>query len=642
MGMTLLFGVYQSEDKSAACACAPPKKPYPIYHRTEVSRHNGINSRLWVTFKNGVYDVTDFVNSHPGGVEKIQMAAGSDLSPFWTQPEFRQHFRSPVALELLEEMKVGMLHPDDVIEPDLENVHEADCISLHCKQNHVYKCIVVGAGLSGLRCAKTLTDTHSVDPTDILILEAQDYIGGRVRQMGDFVRGVQIDVGAEFIHGNGDTPLNNMARQLNEPLRDLFVWAQGDGGPLPAPIGEGYGLYCLKDEMGRPRLLRYDSKDQTFTAANEALHKISHLDPNQFNDKDSLYDYLTSLGLDPEAIGIANAGFANTLCTNVKELSMKRCVQWERAWHGAGEEEEEEDMDHGFQNSFKVIVDHLKEGANVKLSAPVAEIKHSASSSDPLAHLVMVKTKSGETYYAESLVVTSSPYVLKSGLVSFQPPLAPAIKEALDSTQMNTIVKVIMKFSEPVWPRGLRGMVMVDSSNKQQDKWLLPEVWFRDVSEEAARDEPAKAYAVGFTTTEYAADLAALPRGEVASRCVAQLDAIFSLLKPEHMAADPAAPNVQRPTDIKKPSDAFIGGMFWDWSPQHHPYIGGGYSSPVAGKPTHLADLLRNPYGAGSNIFFAGEATNMPGATADAALESGVRAAAQVAEVLKKSASTLK
>ena len=33
-------------------------------------------------------------------------------------------------------------------------------------------------------------------------------------------------------------------------------------------------------------------------------------------------------------------------------------------------------------------------------------------------------------------------------------------------------------------------------------------------------------------------------------------------------------------------------------------------------------------------MFFAGEGTNLPGATAHAAMESGVRAAAQVANVL--------
>lgn len=37
---------------------------------------------LKVTYKNGVYDVTDFVASHPGG-DKIFLAAGKSLEPFF-------------------------------------------------------------------------------------------------------------------------------------------------------------------------------------------------------------------------------------------------------------------------------------------------------------------------------------------------------------------------------------------------------------------------------------------------------------------------------------------------------------------------------------------------------------------------------
>jgi len=30
-----------------------------------------------------VYDITDFVESHPGGKDKIMMAAGGSVEPFW-------------------------------------------------------------------------------------------------------------------------------------------------------------------------------------------------------------------------------------------------------------------------------------------------------------------------------------------------------------------------------------------------------------------------------------------------------------------------------------------------------------------------------------------------------------------------------
>ncbi len=52
-------------------------------------------------------------------------------------------------------------------------------------------------------------------------------------------------------------------------------------------------------------------------------------------------------------------------------------------------------------------------------------------------------------------------------------------------------------------------MIMVD------DSFLLPEVWFRNVADEVDADEPATAYAVGFTTARYAARVAQMSQEEV-------------------------------------------------------------------------------------------------------------------------------
>ena len=63
--------------------------------------------------------------------------------------------------------------------------------------------------------------------------------------------------------------------------------------------------------------------------------------------------------------------------------------------------------------------------------------------------------------------------------------------------------------------------------------------------------------------------------------------------------------------------------MFWDWNPEHHPYIGGGYCSPKVNTVTNRMSLLSEPVH--RRLIFAGEATASPGATAHAAMESGVR-----------------
>ena len=597
-----------------------------IIRRSEVELHDSIEKGIWCTYKDGVYDITDFLSSHPGGIEKISMVAGCDLNDLWQQPAFHQHYRSPVALQLLEELRIGTLHPDDVTVDD----NKTEKRVLTFPTNKIYDCIVIGAGVSGLQCAQTLTSDHGVNTTDVLVLEAQDYIGGRVRQMTEFIKGVNIDIGAEFLHGD-HTELTKFAKKYNESYSPIYCWAHGDGGPLPHPVNKEYGLYYVGGEGkdgAKKRLLRFDDKDPDFVHLNETLWGLGHEDPDKYSDFHSLDDYLSSKGVTENMKKMADAGFANTLCTNNKDLSLKRAIMWEKLWHGEGPEDEEE-CDFQFKGSFKVVVDHLKKNIQVETNSPVKNVTYKTES-DAFSDLIKLETIDGEIYYTKSLVVTSSPHVLKSNLMHFDPPLSGQVKEAIDSVNMRNIVKVVLKFSEPVWPQHLKGMIMVDPD------FLLPEIWFRNVHDRAAHDEPAKAYAVAFTTSEFAARLASMPRHEVLEKCVGQLDTIFSSLEPRHMSADLSDPSVQQsPSSLKKPSEAFLGGMFWDWNPDHHPYIGGGYCSPRSGKHTASSDILREPYG-NKNIFFAGEATTLPGATAHAALESGIRTASQVNAVLKE------
>lgn len=631
---------------------AESQKTYPIYRQSDVERHNKEGTRLWVSFKDGVYDVTDFVASHPGGKERILQAAGKDLKEFWTQSEFRHHLRSPLAMEILEDIRIGTLHPDDVDQKtiqELESLQPADTTSqdqLKYPTNRIYDCIVIGAGISGLKTAHTLINEHRIPNENILILDAQDYIGGRVKQITEFVKGTKIDVGAEFLHGD-NTELTKFAAETKQPLRKIFCWAHGDGGPLSAPVDNGYGLYYIQDSKGKARLLRFDAKDEEFQRANEILHHLAQLKASDYSDFHSLEDYLRGQGLSEEMLEMANAGFSNTLCTSSKLLSLKRCIQWENMWHGEEantssphEQEEEEEHDFTFVNSFGCLVDHLKRDIQVELNSPVCRVDYTLPNTDSkdtthLPELVKLTTLNGTSYYAKSVVITSSPHVLKSNLMSFQPPLSHDIKEALDTTRMNPIVKVILKFSKLPWPQNLHGLIMTNTTPNHN--FVLPEMWFRHVDEGTKdhRDENAVCYVVGFMTTDYAQKIMKMTQSEAISTVLNQMDTVFSYLEAEHMSGDiPTKDSIK--VNLPKPSEVFVGGTFWHWTPQHHPYIGGGYSSPVAGKATELCDRLAKPYGEYQNIYFAGEVTSLPGATAHAALESGVRAAQQVSEYLSQ------
>jgi sulfite oxidase len=99
---------------SVAVATSSSKDDFPVYTREEVAKHTTPETRIWVTFRDGVYDITDFVQAHPGGAQRIMLAAGGQVDPFWLL--YQQHYTENVQ-KLLAPMRIGTLAKDDVPDP---------------------------------------------------------------------------------------------------------------------------------------------------------------------------------------------------------------------------------------------------------------------------------------------------------------------------------------------------------------------------------------------------------------------------------------------------------------------------------------------------------------------------------------------
>ncbi|XP_037302151.1 cytochrome b5 type B-like isoform X2 [Manduca sexta] len=73
----------------------------------EVKKHNSDKS-VWMVIHNDVYDVTSFLEEHPGGPESLLEVAGEDA----TGP-FEDVGHSADARELLKKYKIGTLPPSE-------------------------------------------------------------------------------------------------------------------------------------------------------------------------------------------------------------------------------------------------------------------------------------------------------------------------------------------------------------------------------------------------------------------------------------------------------------------------------------------------------------------------------------------------
>ncbi len=103
-------GAYAATRTHIAYASQPPPSPTSVlprreYTTEEVRAHAGNGNSVWVSFNGKVYDITDFVEMHPGGNQILQ-AAGGPLEPFFAL--YAQH-NEPFVLELLEEYRIGDL-----------------------------------------------------------------------------------------------------------------------------------------------------------------------------------------------------------------------------------------------------------------------------------------------------------------------------------------------------------------------------------------------------------------------------------------------------------------------------------------------------------------------------------------------------
>ncbi|KAK6025121.1 cytochrome b5-like Heme/Steroid binding domain protein, partial [Ostertagia ostertagi] len=88
----------------------PERKDLPVFKKEDVKKHGKGSETIWVTYKTGVYDITEFHKLHPGG-DKILLAAGGAVDPYWSL--YAQHKTAEV-MEILEEYRIGNLDPKDV------------------------------------------------------------------------------------------------------------------------------------------------------------------------------------------------------------------------------------------------------------------------------------------------------------------------------------------------------------------------------------------------------------------------------------------------------------------------------------------------------------------------------------------------
>ncbi len=455
--------------------------------------------------------------------------------------------------------------------------------------------VVVGAGSAGLYAARTLLD----EGYDVLIIEAKDHIGGRVKSetLGD----MRVELGAEehYLQA-GDNPVYPALVDRYGPSVYVETYVgrsvySMDGGANTCWAMPGAAIPC--------------SSDPDVIATNAFWgwywNPTNHPDPNA-----TLADAVAAeFGVDAShrAFHLYDAGIAGGVyATNLRNLGAQSLALQDVRWDLSEAVVALGDKDLGYLDALKAVWwDDVVARSDLLLSSPVTRI-------DTLGPDVVVTDAHGARHAARQVIVTVSIGVLQAELIDFEPDLPQDTVAAYNGIGMDHGMKVPLAFTEPWW-----------ETEGEPMAWLVTEglagsCWVPSAYKVGTTSHILMCYPMGDNAR--ALDDLAVAAGGGAAGDAAILQAILADLD----ATFPDAPDAA--------TAHFVSGLVQNWGAD--PYTLGAYSYPkvgtfTAGQPS-LREVLQAPL-ADDRIFLAGEGTHLTHpSTVPGALHEGERAARAV------------
>eukprot|EP00475_Leptophrys_vorax_P041062 TRINITY_DN7711_c0_g2_i1.p1 TRINITY_DN7711_c0_g2~~TRINITY_DN7711_c0_g2_i1.p1 ORF type:complete len:474 (+),score=136.04 TRINITY_DN7711_c0_g2_i1:86-1507(+) len=287
------------------------------------------------------------------------------------------------------------------------------------------KVVVLGAGMSGISCAKQLQDNGI---TDFLVVEADNRIGGRLKPF-DF-DGINIELGANWIEGTVGNPLWDFKDKLN-----------------------------LKGSISNfSDLSMYDSVTKT---------RFRPQDNPRWDDLQDAIEFATNLSIskrkqgDPDIsikVGLELGGWR-------AQDSIDQTLEWSQTDFENAHLPGESSLEHELPgDTFEFFEDEMYMITDQRGYVTVVHDLASNISTDKIMlnsevvsvnweqqDAVLVTLANGTVIEAEKAVVTFSIGVLQSERVQFTPPLPLWKREAILMSEMTVYTKIFMHFPYAFW-----------------------------------------------------------------------------------------------------------------------------------------------------------------------------------------------
>lgn len=103
VAIALAKAASSSRSSDAIAGPSTTSKPLKTFTLAEVSEHSSRES-AWIVIGDGVYDITGYVDEHPGGVKAILRNAGGDATVGFRGPQHPSR-----VFDMIDDYKIGTI-----------------------------------------------------------------------------------------------------------------------------------------------------------------------------------------------------------------------------------------------------------------------------------------------------------------------------------------------------------------------------------------------------------------------------------------------------------------------------------------------------------------------------------------------------
>ena len=309
---------------------------------------------------------------------------------------------------------------------------------LNAKNNFILKdkkIIIIGAGISGLSAANKLAHYGA----KVKVLEANNYIGGRIKTDWSFGNDAPFEAGAGWIHGPSS---DNPTKKLADKVGCEYFLTNDDNVTTFDEDGSEWG-----DERWEEVLRLWEN---TLLKVDKKL---------ELNDKRSLRKAIEDIN--PKALQYPGVLWAFSAYTEFdKGTSIEKVSA---VYHDDDKAFPRADVI--IKNGYSSLINNIAKNLDISLNTKVKSINTN------LGKVIEIQTEK-EIYTCDFAICSVPLGILKAKRINFIPDLPDKHKKSIENIGFGSVTKIAHRFDKPFWDTKIQYFGINTKEKGRWNYWL--------------------------------------------------------------------------------------------------------------------------------------------------------------------------